>query len=116
MQRGYFLLKEADLLAIRNFIATKKPHVIVISGESREATMVAADIKECVTTLVEEEQFPSIQVEICDNELAKIYSNSNKGIVSINSISLMKYLIIEIPVKQFMANFSVRIPRLSGTT
>ncbi|XP_012145851.2 transcription elongation factor SPT6 isoform X1 [Megachile rotundata] len=73
-------MKEADLLAVRNFIATKKPHVIVIGGESREAMMIAADIKECIANLTEEEQFPSIQVEICDNDLAKIYSNSNKGV------------------------------------
>ncbi|XP_015605093.1 transcription elongation factor SPT6 isoform X2 [Cephus cinctus] len=74
------MMKEADLLAIRNFIATKKPHVVVIGGESREAMMIATDLKEVIATLVEDEQFPSIQVEICDNELAKIYSNSNKGI------------------------------------
>ncbi|XP_068086670.1 transcription elongation factor SPT6 [Anabrus simplex] len=71
--------KEADLLALRNFIASKKPHVICVGGESREAMMVAADMKETVANLVEDEQFPSIAVEICDNELAKIYSNSIKG-------------------------------------
>nr|XP_031850226.1 transcription elongation factor SPT6-like [Nomia melanderi] len=74
------MMKEADLLAIKNFIATKKPHVVVVSGESREALMIVSDIKECITNLVEEEQFPTIQVEICDNELSKVYSNSNRGI------------------------------------
>ncbi|XP_066596697.1 transcription elongation factor SPT6 isoform X2 [Prorops nasuta] len=73
-------MKEADLLAIRNFLATKKPHVVVIGGESREAMMIAADINECIRTLVEDEQFPNIKVEISDNEFSKIYSNSNKGI------------------------------------
>ncbi|CAK9834481.1 Transcription elongation factor SPT6 [Anthophora retusa] len=74
------MMKEADLLGVKNFLSTKKPHVVVISGESREAMMIAADVKECIASLVEEEQFPNIQVEICDNELAKIYSNSNKGV------------------------------------
>ncbi|XP_015115657.1 transcription elongation factor SPT6 isoform X1 [Diachasma alloeum] len=73
------VMKEADLLAIRNFIATKKPHVVVVGGESREALMVVNDIKECITALVEEEQFPAISVEVGDNDLAKIYANSNKG-------------------------------------
>lgn len=73
------LQKEADLLALRNFITTKKPHVISVGSESREALMVAADLREIVGQLVEDEQFPSISVEICDNELAKIYSNSIKG-------------------------------------
>ncbi|XP_014608543.1 PREDICTED: transcription elongation factor SPT6 isoform X1 [Polistes canadensis] len=74
------VMKEADLLALKNFIATKKPHVVVIGGESREALMIASDVKECISNLMEDEQFPTIQVEICENELAKIYSNSNKGI------------------------------------
>ncbi|XP_043269768.1 transcription elongation factor SPT6 isoform X2 [Venturia canescens] len=74
------IMKEADLLAIKHFIATKKPHVIVLGGESREATMLVEDLKECVANLTEEEQYPPIQIEICENELAKIYANSNKGI------------------------------------
>ncbi|KZC13000.1 Transcription elongation factor SPT6 [Dufourea novaeangliae] len=75
------MMKEADLLAIKNFIATKKPHVVVIGGESREALMIMSDIKDIITNLVEEDQFPMIQVEVCDNELAKVYSNSNRGVL-----------------------------------
>ncbi|XP_044574909.1 transcription elongation factor SPT6 isoform X1 [Cotesia glomerata] len=73
------LKKEADLLAIRNFIRKNKPHVIVIGGESREAMMISADIKESLTILAEEEQYPAISVEILDNDLAKLYSASEKG-------------------------------------
>lgn len=72
-------MKEGDLENIKDFIRNKKPHVIVIGGESREAIMIQQDLKECVKSLCEEEQFPNIAVEIVDNELAKIYSNSNKG-------------------------------------
>lgn len=79
-------------MAIRNFIATKKPHVICVGGESREALMVAADLREIVGQLVEDEQFPLISVEICDNELAKIYSNSIKGEVSNLIIHIMLLL------------------------
>ncbi|KAK9308785.1 hypothetical protein QLX08_001384 [Tetragonisca angustula] len=73
-------LKEADLLAIKNFIATKKPHVVIVGGESREALTIVSEIKECISNLAEQEEFPAIQVEICDNELAKVYANSNRGI------------------------------------
>ncbi|XP_060521956.1 transcription elongation factor SPT6 isoform X2 [Cylas formicarius] len=73
------LMKEADLMALRNFIYNKKPHVIAIGGESREALMIADDLKTIVNELVESEQFPTIKVEIVDNELAKVYANSNKG-------------------------------------
>ena len=82
------IMKEADLLAIRNFIATKKPHLVVIGGETRDAIMIQADIRDVVLSLIDEEQFPNIQVEICDNELAKIYANSNRGSSEFRDYSL----------------------------
>ena len=74
------LLKESDIAALRNFINTKKPHVIAVGGESREALMIADDLRAIITDLVENEQFPTIKVEIVDNELAKVYAISNKGV------------------------------------
>uniref|UniRef100_A0A2M3YZ36 Transcription elongation factor SPT6 n=1 Tax=Anopheles braziliensis TaxID=58242 RepID=A0A2M3YZ36_9DIPT len=71
--------KEADLRTITNFIRSKKPHVIVIGGESKDALMVQQDFVECLKRLHEEEQFPQVAVEIVDNELAKVYANSVKG-------------------------------------
>jgi transcription elongation factor SPT6 len=66
-------------MALKNFILTKKPHAIVVGGESRDGLMVVADLKEIVSNLMEDEQFPHIPVEIMDNEFAKIYANSLKG-------------------------------------
>jgi transcription elongation factor SPT6 len=74
------MMKESDLSTLRDFILTKKPHVIAIGGESREALMIADDLKAIVTDLVENEQFPTVKVEIIDNELAKVYAISNKGV------------------------------------
>ncbi|XP_063383869.1 transcription elongation factor SPT6 [Cydia fagiglandana] len=71
--------KEADMTALRRFILRKKPHVIVIGGESREALNIKADVIEVVQQLVEDEQFPRIPVEIADNHISKIYSNSLRG-------------------------------------
>ncbi|XP_018906474.2 transcription elongation factor SPT6 isoform X2 [Bemisia tabaci] len=82
-------LKEADLRALREFISTKKPHAICVGGESREALMIVADVKEIITNLVEDEQFPMIPVEIVDNELSKIYANSNKGISDFREYPLL---------------------------
>ncbi|XP_047991435.1 transcription elongation factor SPT6 [Leguminivora glycinivorella] len=73
------LNKEADMTALRRFILRKKPHVIVIGGESREALNIKADVIEVVQQLVEDEQFPRIPVEIADNHISKIYSNSLRG-------------------------------------
>ncbi|CAK1551238.1 unnamed protein product [Leptosia nina] len=71
--------KEADLTALRRFIFNKKPHVIVIGGESREALNIKADVSECIQQLIEDEQFPRIPIEIADNHISKIYSNSIRG-------------------------------------
>ncbi|XP_030381643.1 transcription elongation factor SPT6 [Scaptodrosophila lebanonensis] len=72
-------LKLADLCKLSDFIRSKKPHIVVIGAESRDAQMIQADIKEILKELESSEQFPPIEVEIIDNELAKIYANSKKG-------------------------------------
>ncbi|XP_055593404.1 transcription elongation factor SPT6 [Uranotaenia lowii] len=82
-------LKEADLQSITDFIRNKKPHVIAVGGESRDAFMIQKDLQDCVKTLVEEDQFPEIAVEIVDNELAKIYSNSNKGAIDFRDYPML---------------------------
>lgn len=54
--------------------------MIAIGGESREALMIADDLRGIISDLVDSEQFPPVKVEIVDNELAKVYANSNKGV------------------------------------
>nr|CAD7428568.1 unnamed protein product [Timema monikensis] len=89
------LQKEADLLALRMFISQKKPHVICVGGEARDALMIAADLKDIVAQLVEDDQFPSISVEICDNELAKVFANSIKGEDQLTREELLEALYLE---------------------
>jgi transcription elongation factor SPT6 len=86
----FLFLQEADLLAMRNFVTTRKPHVICMGGETQEALMVAAVLREIVCQLVRDEQFPSVSVEICDNQLAKIYSASGK--VEVSNLVIMLLL------------------------
>lgn len=62
----------------------------MIGGESRDAMMVAADIKDVVNTLVEDEQFPQIPCEIMDNEFSKVYANSLKGEVILQLSQFLK--------------------------
>ncbi|XP_023035095.2 transcription elongation factor SPT6-like [Drosophila willistoni] len=71
--------KLADLRKLSDFIKMKKPHIVVIGAESRDAQMIQTDIKDILKELETSEQFPPIEVEIVDNELAKIYANSKKG-------------------------------------
>lgn len=72
-------LKEADLETLAEFIRNKKPHVIAIGGESREAQNIQVDIRELIQQMMEEDKLPEINVEIVDNDFAKIYANSKKG-------------------------------------
>ncbi|KAL7027357.1 hypothetical protein ACKWTF_005413 [Chironomus riparius] len=72
-------LKESDLDNLAEFLRNKKPHVIAIGGESREALMIQADLREVVQQLYDDDKFPKINVEIVDNDFAKIFSNSKKG-------------------------------------
>lgn len=81
-RRGKFTAdeeKEPDTAALLNFMRNKKPHVIAVAGESMKAQKVQRDLDEAIKYLVEEEQFPKISVEIINNDLAKVYSNSKKG-------------------------------------
>jgi transcription elongation factor SPT6 len=71
--------RNADFNHIRNFMISKRPHVVVIGAESRDALWLVRDIKAVIDQLVVDEQFPQIQVEILDNHLARIYANSIKG-------------------------------------
>ncbi|GIX89466.1 transcription elongation factor SPT6 [Caerostris darwini] len=71
--------KEKDLNSLRKTIFSKKPHVVVVAGESREAMMVVDDVKSVINDLVDNEGFPPINVELMDNELGILYMNCNKG-------------------------------------
>ncbi|XP_071546473.1 transcription elongation factor SPT6 [Panulirus ornatus] len=73
------MAKESDIRRMQDFISRRKPHLVVVGGESREAIMVKDDLIQILKDLEEQEQFPKISVEIIDNDLAKIYSMSKKG-------------------------------------
>ncbi|GFR31977.1 transcription elongation factor SPT6 [Trichonephila clavata] len=71
--------KEKDLNSLRNLILSKKPHVVTVAAESREALMIVEDVKHVINDLAQNEGFPPIPVELMDNELGILYMNSIKG-------------------------------------
>ncbi|KAG8195803.1 hypothetical protein JTE90_004806 [Oedothorax gibbosus] len=73
------MLKENDLEQLKDMILAKKPHVVVVAAESREATMIVEDVKQVINELVDNEGFPPINVELMENELGVLYMNSKKG-------------------------------------
>ncbi|KAL0973192.1 hypothetical protein UPYG_G00200120 [Umbra pygmaea] len=68
-----------DIGTLKRFLSSKKPHIIAVAGESRDAQMVMEDIKRTAMELEQESSFPPIGVELVDNELAMLYMNSKKS-------------------------------------
>ncbi|XP_055861753.1 transcription elongation factor SPT6 [Biomphalaria glabrata] len=71
--------KAKDLEKLKEFIAEKKPHVIAVTSESRQALMIIDDIKAILSELEMEHQMPAINVELVDNELAMIFENTKRA-------------------------------------
>ncbi|VDI00276.1 transcription elongation factor SPT6 [Mytilus galloprovincialis] len=71
--------KANDLKRLKEFIADKKPHVVAVTAESRDALSIIEDIKKIIDDLCQEQAIAPINVELVDNEVAMIYENSNKG-------------------------------------
>lgn len=71
--------KEEDMKTIRNFLNQRRPDVIVVAAESLEATHIMEDLKSCVLELEQEENFPSVPIELMDPNVARIFSNSRRG-------------------------------------
>ena len=71
--------QEKDMQKLKDFILNKKPHVIAVTAETRDAMMIVEDVKMILSELEQEEQIPPINVELVDNEVAMIFENSNKS-------------------------------------
>ncbi|KAM3854892.1 LOW QUALITY PROTEIN: transcription elongation factor SPT6 [Vipera latastei] len=71
--------KAQDTETLKKFLLGKKPHVVTIGGENRDAQMLLEDVKRIVHELEQGQQLSSIGVELVDNELATLYMNSKKS-------------------------------------
>merc|ERR1719370_19184 len=69
------------MVALRKFIKHKSdPHVIAVAAEDMDARGVMRDVEGILQDLKEHEDFPdALEVILVDNNLAKVYSNSNKA-------------------------------------
>lgn len=71
--------KAQDIETLKKFLCNKKPHVVTVAGENRDAQMLIEDVKRIVQELDQGQQLSSIGVELVDNELAVLYRNSKKS-------------------------------------
>ncbi|XP_014910255.1 transcription elongation factor SPT6 isoform X2 [Poecilia latipinna] len=71
--------KAHDVENLKRFLSSKKPHVVAVAGENRDAQMIMEDIKRTISELEQESSLPAVGVELVDNELATLYMNSKKS-------------------------------------
>ncbi|XP_051533006.1 transcription elongation factor SPT6 [Myxocyprinus asiaticus] len=71
--------KLQDIENLKKFLLSKKPHVVAVAGENRDASMVMEDIKRTISELEQDSSLPAVGVELVDNELAVLYMNSKKS-------------------------------------
>ncbi|KAF0038603.1 hypothetical protein F2P81_009087 [Scophthalmus maximus] len=71
--------KAHDIETLKKFLSSKKPHVVAVAGENRDAQMIMEDIKRTISELEQESSLPAVGVELVDNELATLYMNSKKS-------------------------------------
>ncbi len=73
-------MQNNDLEELKRFVVRRRPHVIAIAGESLDALYIKADIETALTELLDSGEISQrINVEIIDNELAKVYMNSRRA-------------------------------------
>ncbi|CAG0900948.1 unnamed protein product [Cyprideis torosa] len=71
--------KERDTNRLKSLISSKNPHVIAIAGTNRDAISLKTEVQAIVQSLIEEEEFPAIPVEIVDDTLALIFQNCTRA-------------------------------------
>ena len=69
--------KLADLERLDSFIVHKKPNLIVVAAENKDALLIKEDIELIIKKLIERDsQLTTIPVELISNELAKLFETS----------------------------------------
>ena len=73
--------KADDMHNLRQFIKRRRPHVIAISANDMSARFVQGEIERILEDLQRgPEEFPdAVQAVLVDNNLARVYSNTNKS-------------------------------------
>ena len=79
---GIFMAKERqekldDMKKLEEMIISKKPNVIVVSAENKDALVIVDELKIMLQKMIESnEQLGEISVELVDNEMAKLFESS----------------------------------------
>lgn len=74
---------------MKQFILKKRPQVVVVAAECREAVAVVDDMKMCISELEQENQIPSISVEALDGEVARVFMSSPRSEVCLITVQVL---------------------------
>ena len=69
--------KRDDMEKLFKLIVKKRPHVIAIGAENKDALFVIEELKKELEKVEKEKQIGMIGVELVDNDLAKLYASTN---------------------------------------
>uniref|UniRef100_UPI00358E2347 transcription elongation factor SPT6 isoform X2 n=1 Tax=Myxine glutinosa TaxID=7769 RepID=UPI00358E2347 len=67
--------KVADMESLKQFILNKKPQVVVVGGENRDALMVVEDVRRVVSDAEQEQAGSPVAVELIPTDLSILYMN-----------------------------------------
>lgn len=67
---------------LKKFILKRRPQVVAVAAEGREAQGIVEDIKRSVVELEQENQMGTISVELVDSEAARVFQSSSRAEVS----------------------------------
>ena len=75
------LKKQGDLQLLKKFIVKNRPHVVAIGAADRKAVDIQRDITDILKDLStnDQHQFPQIECHLIDDNLAKVYANSERA-------------------------------------
>ena len=71
--------KEEDLKKLKAFIVKYRPGAIVLSVETRDSLSLADEIRELLGELKQEEDWPTVPVELMEPNVARVFSKSRSG-------------------------------------
>ncbi len=77
--------KEEDLKKVKEFVVKHRPDAVVLSAETRDSLSLAEEVREVLGELAQEEDWPTIPVEIMEANVACVFSKSRGSRVSVVS-------------------------------
>ena len=71
---------------LKKFILKRRPQVVAVAAEGREAQGIVDDFKRSIAELEQENQMGAISVELVDSQPARVFQASSRAQVSLPAL------------------------------